>query len=890
MLDGVAEHWFCTACSKYFANADATVETSLEALRTSAWKSLNGVSGAEGVKADGSVTFDGLANSSYVENVFVDENGNSIVGAYNADNANTEYTYSMDITASGTFHLILFANENSIPVFANADLLNPPLNLGFYIRFDATDAATNVKLQAVLNNSTPEQGIKAKGASSFSFDGVTKNNVRIVLERYNASTLIMHVWVNGEEVKFVNTSTANANKSSFLLRTEWNRNDLYNGIGSGYTASNANSYPTVACCRGLSETEGYGAGLGLAVTGTVTSNAISGDGQAPVTIANLTVTKTADQAVHSHAGELNEGQAATCTEDGYEAYYKCVCGKLFSDEACEQEIAEPVVIEAAHALTKTVVEGNEYWVCDVCSKIFADENAENETTITRTLLRIEVATLPTLLEYKVGDTFKTSGLVLNAIYAEDYTEEISEGYTYTPDGALAVTDTEIAVSYQGKTVAIPITVVDPSEVVENTYTFEAENANLSGTVNNGTFKGKELDCYNIVDVAHASGGKMINNMNTAGNVISWTVNADKAAQATITIYVAARCTKVDGIVYGWDVAFDQMYTLSINGEAVLIDAIVSPPKGDGVETDNGYYEICTVTAEVTLAKDENIISLTIPEAAKAGNLDGIKVQTAAALTDATDGVKHIPTYLEAKASTCTEAGYDAHYSCKCGKRYSDAEATIEVGDSVLKELAAHALTKVTVGTEYWICSVCHKTFSDAEGTTATVVNINATTDTANWNTSTDFDAIKSDNTLADGVTHSGGSIATNRTNSRGVNCVGSLDAANDSVTFKIYSDKTEIVGLYVEFGNANTANKAHNFNDCYKLIVNGQEYSSNAAMPNGSSTWTPSNKYTCLGYVQLTEGINEITIKVASGFKYRHNVYSLKFTTETAVISWESEN
>ena len=45
--------------------------------------------------------------------------------------------------------------------------------------------------------------------------------------------------------------------------------------------------------------------------------------------------------------ELVSAKAATCTEDGNEAYYRCTdCGKLFSDEAHENAIDAPVVIKA----------------------------------------------------------------------------------------------------------------------------------------------------------------------------------------------------------------------------------------------------------------------------------------------------------------------------------------------------------------------------------------------------------------------------------------------------------------------------------------------------------------------------------------------------------------
>ena len=52
--------------------------------------------------------------------------------------------------------------------------------------------------------------------------------------------------------------------------------------------------------------------------------------------------------VLGHQLEKTEAKPATCTEAGYEEYWKCIrdgCGMLFSDEKGETEITEPVVIE-----------------------------------------------------------------------------------------------------------------------------------------------------------------------------------------------------------------------------------------------------------------------------------------------------------------------------------------------------------------------------------------------------------------------------------------------------------------------------------------------------------------------------------------------------------------
>ena len=74
---------------------------------------------------------------------------------------------------------------------------------------------------------------------------------------------------------------------------------------------------------------------------------------------------------------------ASCTEAGYEAYWRCqTCGKLFSDEAGTVEISNPKEIKATgHNLEKVAQKeascteaGYEaYWRCQTCKKLFSDE-------------------------------------------------------------------------------------------------------------------------------------------------------------------------------------------------------------------------------------------------------------------------------------------------------------------------------------------------------------------------------------------------------------------------------------------------------------------------------------------------------------------------------------
>lgn len=76
---------------------------------------------------------------------------------------------------------------------------------------------------------------------------------------------------------------------------------------------------------------------------------------------------------HTHAPELVEKKAATCTEDGYEAYYVCNvdgCGQKFKDADGNEPITEITVIPAGH-IASTALPGKKA-VCPRCG----EENGE----------------------------------------------------------------------------------------------------------------------------------------------------------------------------------------------------------------------------------------------------------------------------------------------------------------------------------------------------------------------------------------------------------------------------------------------------------------------------------------------------------------------------------
>lgn len=87
-----------------------------------------------------------------------------------------------------------------------------------------------------------------------------------------------------------------------------------------------------------------------------------------------------------------------------------------------------------------------------------------------TLVSIAVTTNPNKLDYNVGETFDSTGMVVTATYSDSHQEAVS-GYTYSPTTALTEQDTTITITYVESdvtaettlTITVTAVVVDPSE-------------------------------------------------------------------------------------------------------------------------------------------------------------------------------------------------------------------------------------------------------------------------------------------------------------------------------------------------------------------------------------------------------------------------------------------
>ena len=130
---------------------------------------------------------------------------------------------------------------------------------------------------------------------------------------------------------------------------------------------------------------------------------------------------------------------------------------------------------------------------------YGDFNAgEASTTITVSnpaLSSIAITTSPTKTTYYEGETFNADGMVVTATFDDSSEEDVTASCTFTPDGALTTSDTEVTVSYTRnsvtKTATQAITVntfVQPTTIeasLNNTFfgcdAFSTWNANFEET-------------------------------------------------------------------------------------------------------------------------------------------------------------------------------------------------------------------------------------------------------------------------------------------------------------------------------------------------------------------------------------------------------------------------
>ena len=168
-----------------------------------------------------------------------------------------------------------------------------------------------------------------------------------------------------------------------------------------------------------------------------------------------------------HSLTKTEAKAATCTEDGNNAYYTCsACGKIFKDAEGTQETTfkNEILAASGHTMTKTDAKAatctedgnNAYYTCSACGKIFKDADGKTATTVeaekiaatghtmTKTEAKAATCTEDGNNEYYTcsacGKAFKDAdGKTVTTVEAEKIA---ATGHTMTKTDAKAATCTE----------------------------------------------------------------------------------------------------------------------------------------------------------------------------------------------------------------------------------------------------------------------------------------------------------------------------------------------------------------------------------------------------------------------------------------------------------------
>ena len=134
------------------------------------------------------------------------------------------------------------------------------------------------------------------------------------------------------------------------------------------------------------------------------------------------------------------------------------------------------------------------------------------------LSSIAITTAPTKTTYDEGDFFDATGMVVTATLADASTEDVTASCTWTPNGALTTSDTEVTISYTYKGVTKTVTQdITVNAYVQQTQFDIALNNTLFGTSYGGSASGITDDApvsgkSNKVNVVYAGGGNhYINN-------------------------------------------------------------------------------------------------------------------------------------------------------------------------------------------------------------------------------------------------------------------------------------------------------------------------------------------------------------------------------------------
>ena len=254
---------------------------------------------------------------------------------------------------------------------------------------------------------------------------------------------------------------------------------------------------------------------------------------------------------------------------------------------------------------------------------------------------------PTKLEYQVGDSLDTTGLVITEYYNNGTSKEFTTGFTCTPDNFTEIGEQIVTVTYAGSTTMFVVNVTE--KVHEHNYTSTVTKNATCTEAGIRTFTCECGDTYqeSIDALGHDFG--------------EWTVT--KPATCTEKGIETRHCSRCDATETRETDKTEHVYT-----------AVVTPPTC----TEKGYTtHTCScgdsyVDSYVdALGHDFGEWTVTKPATCTEKGIETRHCSRCDATeTRETDKTEHVYTAV-VTPPTCTEKGYTTH-TCSCGDSYVDS--------------------------------------------------------------------------------------------------------------------------------------------------------------------------------------------------------------------------
>jgi hypothetical protein len=239
---------------------------------------------------------------------------------------------------------------------------------------------------------------------------------------------------------------------------------------------------------------------------------------------------------------------------------------------------------------------------------WGNKTVTQRITVKNDITNVSIKTAPTRTEYYAGESFDPAGMVLLVTYENGEEEDVTvsgSSASYKKD-ALTKEDTQITITYGGKTVTQEITFAEGVFIEAENGIINADNNPQDHIFDDAT--GRD-DAYN------ATGGLYVADLK-AGESVTFIFNSDKAGKGSIAFRMASQYLKKDDNwtpIWMGDCQFNKIVEFYVNGEKYDIpDTAILPGGGseDGSPDSNLWFNWQEVVFDnIDLVEGKNTVEL-----------------------------------------------------------------------------------------------------------------------------------------------------------------------------------------------------------------------------------------------------------------------------------------